>query len=183
MQKIYKVYFLRDIISNKIVYVGITRQTLNTRFQSHKTRLKDKPKFSIELVLDNLSVIEAAELEKMYIKQYNLLEEGYNVSPGSINGFSNYHSDEQKKKWSEERKEKKVSPEHAAKNRIARLGQKNKPDHPYPSKAVMCLNDGKIFSSARQAAKYYNVSYSKISLVCNGHRIATKGLRFVFAKQ
>jgi hypothetical protein len=182
MRKEYKVYVLRDIQTEKIVYAGLTRMTLQRRFQSHKVRFKNKPKFNIELVTENLSIEEAVELEKMLIKQYDLLNTGYNKSPGSINGSSNYHSEDQKKKWSEERKGKPVNPEHAAKNKVARLGHKNPPDREYFQKAVMCLNDGKVFKSARDAAKYYNIQYSKISLVCNGKRLATKGLRFVFVE-
>lgn len=183
MQKEYKVYVLRDVQTEKIVYAGLTRMTLQRRFHSHKVRFKDKPKFQIELVTDFLSREEAVELEKLLIKQYNLLKEGYNKSPGSINGSSNYHSEDQKKKWSEERKGKPVSAEHAEKNRKARLGHKNSPDREYFQKSVMCLNDGKTFPSARAAARYYKVSYSKISLVCNGKRLATKGLRFVFVEK
>lgn len=183
MQKEYKVYVLRDIGTSLIVYAGLTSMTLQRRMQSHRVRFKDKPKFQIELVSDHLTLQEAVELEKMLIKQYNLLEVGYNKSPGSINGSSNFHSEEQKRKWSKERKGKPVSKEHAEKNRIARLGHKNPPDRKYFAKPVMCLNDGKKFNSAREAAKYYKLSYSKISLVCNGKRLATKGLRFVFIEK
>lgn len=183
MRKEYKVYILRDVQTEAVVYAGLTRMTLQRRLQSHKTRFKDKPKFQIELVAENLSIEEAVELEKMLIQQYKLLETGYNKSPGSINGGSNFHSEEQKKKWSEERKGKPVSPQHAEKNRVARLGHKNPPDRPYFQKAVMCLNDGKQFPSARAAAKYYKINYTKISLVCNGKRLSTKGLRFVFVEK
>lgn len=183
MRKEYRVYILRDVQSGNVVYAGLTRMTLQRRFQAHKDRFKDKPKFQIELVTENLSIEEAVQLEKMLIEQHNLLVDGYNKSPGSINGGSNYHSEDQKKKWSEERKGKPVSPEHAEKNRVARLGHKNPPDRPYFQKAVMCLNDGKIFPSARAAARYYKINYSKISLVCNGKRLSTNGLRFVFVEK
>ena len=183
MRKEYRVYVLKDIQTERVVYAGLTRMTLQRRFNSHKVRFKDKPKFTIELVTENLSIEEAVQLEKMLIQQYNLLECGYNKSPGSINGSSNYHSEDQKRKWSEERKGKSVNPEHAAKNKIARLGHKNPPDRSYFQKSVMCLNDGKIFPSARAAAKFYKISYSKISLVCNGKRLTTSGLKFVFVEK
>ena len=64
MQKEYKVYVLRDVQTEKIVYAGLTRMTLQRRFNSHKVRFKDKPKFQIELVTDFLSREEAVELEK-----------------------------------------------------------------------------------------------------------------------
>lgn len=49
-------------------------------------------------------------------------------------------------------------------------------------KKVMCLNDGKIFNSAVEASKYYNISPVSISSVIKGRFKTTKnGLRFVFA--
>lgn len=124
----------------------------------------------------------------MLIKQYDLLKKGLNKSPGSINGSSNYHSEEQKKKWSEERKGKPVSLEHAEKNRIARLGKTNSIEHKriiseVKSKPVLCLESGIIYKSAREAAKQLNLQYSKISLVCNEKRSSTGNLHFRFAKR
>ena len=185
----YKVYALKSNKDDKIVYVGITRQPLKYRYDAHVARFKfNRCDYRIELVTDSLTVLEAAELEKLLIKQYNLLETGWNKSPGSINGFSNYHSEEQKKKWSEERKGKPVSPEHAEKNKKARLGHTNnenwkKAQFESHAKAVMCLETGKIYPSARHAAKALNLCYSKISLVCNGKRKTTGNLHFVFVKK
>lgn len=140
------------------------------------------------MVADELSIEQAAELEKMLIKQYDTINNGWNTSPGSINGFSNYHSEEQKRKWSLERKNKPVSPDHAAKNRVARLGKTNgenwkKAQFESHAKPVMCLETGTVYQSARHAAKELNLHYSKISLVCNGKRKTTGGLHFVFTKK
>jgi hypothetical protein len=185
----YKVYTLKCNKTDKIVYVGLTRQTLLQRYNEH-VRLKkfNRCDYRIELVTDSLTVEEAAQLETMLIKQYNTLYEGWNKSPGSINGYSNYHSEEQKEKWKKERKGKPVSPKHAEKNRTARLGCKNgeiwlKEQFESHAKAIMCLETGKIYSSARQAAKELNLQYSKISLVCNGKRTTTGNLHFKFVKK
>lgn len=185
----YKVYVLKCNKTDKIVYVGLTRQQLKMRYDSHVQRFKfNRCDYRIELIIDNLTVLEAAELEQMLIQQYNTLKEGWNKSPGSINGFSNYHSEEQKEKWKKERKGKPVSPEHAEKNKKARLGQKNgeawkKAQFESHAKPVMCLETGKIYPSARHAAKELGLHYSKISLVCNGIRTTTGGLHFVFVKK
>lgn len=185
----YKVYVLKCNKTDKIVYVGLTRQQLKFRYDSHVTKFKfNRCDYRIELVTDNLTVLEAAELERMLIAQYNTLTDGWNKSPGSINGFSNYHSEEQKKKWSEERKGKPVSPEHAEKNKKARLGHKNgenwlKAQFESHAKPVECIDTGKIYPSARHAAKELNLQYSKISLVCNGKRNSTGGLKFRFVKK
>jgi len=185
----YKVYVLKSNKDNKIVYVGLTRNSLMRRFNDHVLRRKfNRYEYRIELVTDNLDINQAVELEKLLIKQYNTIENGWNKSPGSINGYSNFHSEEQKKKWSLERKGVPVSPEHAEKNRKARIGMKNsenwhKRHAESHSKPVMCLENGITYSSARQAAKELNLQYSKISLVCNGKRKHTGGFHFVFVKK
>lgn len=185
----YKVYVLKNKFTDKIVYVGITRNCLKIRYNSHVAKFKfNRNHYGINLVVEGLTVIEAAELEKLLIIQYDTLNNGWNVSPGSINGFSNYHSEEQKAKWSSERKGKKVSDQHAAKNRVARIGHKNseawKKSHvERRAKPVMCLETGIIYPSARHAATALNLQYSKISLVCNKKRNSTGGLHFVFVEK
>jgi hypothetical protein len=185
----YKIYVLKCNKTDKIMYVGLTRMMLVKRYDSHVSRFKfNRCDYRIELVTDNLTLLEAAELEKLLIKQYDTIQNGWNKSPGSINGYSNYHSEEQKQKWREERKGKPVNPEHAEKNRKARLGKTNgenwkKAQFESHAKAVMCLETGKIYASARQAAKELNLQYSKISLVCNGKRTTTGGLHFIFVKK
>lgn len=183
----YKVYIIKRVQDDVVMYVGLTRRSLSERYHDHVTRLKIKRyEYQIELVSDGLTNFQAAQLEKKLIIHYNTLKIGWNKSPGSINGVSNYHSEEQKKKWSNERKGKPVSKEHAEKNRIARLGQKNSPEHQAKiirPKEIMCVETGYIYKSAREAAKELNLQYSKISLVCNGKRNSTGGLHFIFTKK
>jgi hypothetical protein len=121
----------------------------------------------------------------MLIDQYDTIAKGLNKSPGSINGSSNYHSEAQKAKWSKERKGQKVDTNHADKNRTARLGHTNSKSHndkiaAKVSKSIICLNNGKVYQSARAAAKDLNLSYCKISEVANGKRPHTKGYKFKF---
>lgn len=186
--KNYKVYLIKDR-DNKIVYCGLTGSSLEKRFNGHMSRKNlDRTKYVIELVTEYLTLNEAALLERMLIKQYDLLNSGLNKSPGSINGSSSEHSEDQKKKWSEERKGIKVSEEHAAKNRVARIGKTNnenwhKAQFESHAKSVICLETGVIYPSARHAAKELNLQYSKISLVCNEKRTTTGGLHFQFYKK
>lgn len=186
--KNYKVYLIKDR-SNNIVYCGLTGSELQVRFYGHVNRLGiTRESHTIELVQEWLTLPEAAILEKMLIKQYDLLNVGLNKSPGSINGYSNNHSKEQKLKWVQERKNKPISKEHAAKNKIARLGKTNSEKHKQKvsevkSKPVICLETGQVYKSARVAAKELNLQYSKISLVCNGIRSSTGNLHFQFYKK
>ena len=181
--KNYKVYLIKDL-EDKIVYVGLTGGTLSKRFSQHVSKRKlNRKHYKIVLVQENLNLEQAVILEELLIVQYDTRKNGFNISPKSINGYSNTHSDEMKAKWSEDRKGKKVSEEHAAKNRIARLGHKNSPEHQakiIKPKPVMCLETGKVYKSAREAAKDLNLQYSKISLVCTGQRSHTGGYHFKF---
>jgi len=187
-KKDYKVYLIKDRHTDVTVYVGLTRTTLHKRFLGHVSRKKDLITHSnhrIELVHDDLSQAEAVTLEEMLIEQYQTREVGFNISPKSINEYSNAHSEEQKLKWKQERKGIKVSAEHAEKNRIARLGLKSSHEHKTKigeanSKSIICLNTGKVYKSAREAAKDLGVSYCRISEVCNGKRPHTHGYRFKF---
>lgn len=184
--KNYKVYLIRNK-EREIVYCGLTGGTLEKRLSEHRIRKKLDDSFVIELVVDSLSREEAAILERKLIQQYDLLKKGFNKSPGSVNGYSQEHSEEQKLKWSLERKGKPVSDNHAQKNRIARLGKKNsqkwrEAQFESHAKPVICLETGKVYPSARHAARELKLHYSKISLVCNGKRATTGGLHFEFYK-
>jgi hypothetical protein len=185
--KNYKVYLIRNK-AKEIVYCGLTGGTLEKRLYEHRVRRNLDNTYTIELVVDYLTREEAAILERKLIAQYDLIKNGLNKSPGSINGYSQEHSEEQKRKWSLERKGKPVSPEHAAKNRTARLGKTNgenwkKAQFESHAKPVICLETGAVYPSARHAAKELNLQYSKISLVCNGKRQSTGGLHFEFYKK
>lgn len=187
MIKNYKVYFLLNK-SKTPIYCGLTRQPLSSRFNQHISIKKlNRLEHSISLVQDNLTIEEAVILEEMLIKQNNLRKDGLNISPKSINGYSNFHSDEQKEIWSSSRKGCKVSTEHAEKNRVARLGHSNSKEHTKKivekiSKPIICIETGIVYKSARHAAKELGLQYSKISLVCNGKRNSTGNLHFKFYK-
>ena len=151
----------------------------------HRQRKRLDSTYTIELVVDYLTLEEAAILERKLIAQYDLINKGLNKSPGSIDGHSNNHSEEQKKKWSEERKGKPVGLDHAAKNRVARIGAKNgevwkKAQFESHAKAVICLETGKVYKSAREASRELDVPYPRISDCCNGKRESSKGFHFEF---
>lgn len=180
MLRNYQVYVLKRRSDDAIVYVGLTRQTLYKRFGQHVFRKKIDPKeYLIQSVQEDLSIDQAVTLEEMLINQYDTRKNGLNVSPGSINGYSNYHSKEQREKWSQDRKGIPI------KGRITRTGLKNserqnKLISEANSKKVICLNNGVVYESMRQACKKLKLQESKVSLVCNGKRPHTMGFKFKF---
>jgi hypothetical protein len=136
------------------------------------------------MVEEDLTLQQAIVLEELLIEQYQTRVTGWNISPKSINGYSNAHSEEQKAKWRIERKGTRPTSEHLKK--LNRTGLKNSPSHNEKigaanSRPIICLNNGKVYPSARKAAKELDLSYSKICLVCQGKRPHTKGYIFKFS--
>lgn len=48
-----------------------------------------------------------------------------------------------------------------------------------PGKYAMCINDGKIYKSIADAANYYQISSSAVSLAIHEKRKCVKGLYFI----
>ncbi|NCA81086.1 MAG: hypothetical protein EOM76_13090 [Sphingobacteriia bacterium] len=48
-------------------------------------------------------------------------------------------------------------------------------------KPIICINTGKVYNSATEAAKELGLFTSNISMICNGKSKSTKGYRFKFA--
>lgn len=46
---------------------------------------------------------------------------------------------------------------------------------------VKCINDGRIFTSGKKAADFYNISQMRVSQICRDGTQTTSGLRFMFA--
>lgn len=191
--KKYKVYVLKEK-NGDIKYVGQTRQTLARRFSGHINVSKFPHKeFTIELVADFDRPEPMYKLEAMLIEQYNTVNNGWNRARGYIdcpkqfdgagekNGFYGHkHRKEVCKKIG-----KRSIGNSYAKGNKSRKGRKNSEYHnrmisEKKSRRVMCIDTGEIFKSGREAAKKLNLQRSKISLVCNGKRRTTGGLRFCF---
>lgn len=190
--KKYKVYCLKDK-TGEIKYIGQTRQSLSRRLNCHKLTKKDYGEFTIELIADFDDPEPMFKLEAMLIEQYNLIEIGWNKSEGYKNGkkdfdaskanngfYGHTHSKEVKEKIG-----KRSIGNNYAKGNRSRKGLKNSKEHQKAliqskQKKVLCLDDGRVFKSGRQAAKFYGLQPSKISNVCHGKRKSTGGLRFCF---
>lgn len=191
--KKYKVYCLRDKSEN-IKYVGQTRQTLQKRYSAHKCGSHFKNEFfTIELIqsFDNSEPMFA--LEAMLIKQYNLVENGWNRAEGfekgkklhnvsgELNGFYGHkHREEVCKKIGERSKGNEY-----AKGSKSRRGLKNSPEHikalvESRQRKVMCVETGEVYKSGREAAEKLGLKRSKICLVCQGKRKSTGNLRFIY---
>lgn len=119
-EKIYKIYKMTNVITNKI-YIGITRRDLQKRINNH-IRNSKKPRyklqraifkygidsFSIEVVCEKLSRAEAMSKEIELIAFYNSYKGGYNSTiggecPTQSRGHI-YWTEDSKRRYSESRK-------------------------------------------------------------------------------
>lgn len=191
--KKYKVYCLRDRDGN-IKYVGQTRQTLSRRFTAHKcgSHFKDEF-FTIELI-QSFDIPEPMfALEAMLIKQYDLINIGWNRAEGYEEGkqlhnasgeMNGFYGHKHRKEVCEAIGKRSLGNKYA-KGSKSRSGQKNKPEHQKAivealQKRIMCVDTGEVFESITSAAKKYGLNKSKITLVCQGKRKSTGGLKFIY---
>lgn len=168
----YCVYMHRNKINNK-VYIG---QTCNIKVRWHPISYKGSSYFynAIEkygwdnfehiILIDNLSLEEANQKEKYFIKIYESTNrnKGYNLKTGGNNGYQ----------LSKETRQKiRLSNQLYAKNNLNKLLIRLEKMHEKARKKVICLNNNKIFNSQLEAANYAGLKNSTpISRCCKGER-------------
>lgn len=123
------------------------------------------------------------------------LEHRQKISNGMLGEKNHFygksHSDEAKQLISQKKLGKKLSAETRKKMSISKSGEKHvnygkaaTPDElrrlkEIGSKKVICITDGKFFSSQREAGLYYNLTSAAISMICIGKNKQTRtGLQF-----
>jgi len=177
-------------------YIGITNSP-KKRWQTNGKKYSNCPRFASALTKygwgnfthyfleSDLTLEEASEKEKFYIKKYKTTDGnfGYNIaeggcSPPTMSGKR--HSEETKAKMREKALGRKISEAqrlHHSKVMTGKLVGKLNPK----SKAVQCVETGEIFETQREAATKMGLSQSKISLCCQGKRNHTGGYRWKYA--
>lgn len=101
---------------------------------------------------------ELDKLEDLYIVAYDCINNGYNNKRGGANGL---HSDETKRKLSEVRKQKMANGE------IKKSIPPTFHDEKHPgAKTIVCLNDGKIYTTIKSASREYGINSASISSNC-----------------
>jgi group I intron endonuclease len=118
----YTVYMHKNKINGK-VYIGITKQKINSRWRKGKGYKDCKFRNAIDkygwdnfehiILFENLTKKEACNKEIELIKKYNSTNRkyGYNISTGGDSGSVGTH--------------RKMTDEHKEKDRIVHLGEKN----------------------------------------------------------
>ena len=190
------VYKVTNIITGDF-YIGCTCQSLKARLRNHYSHSKAGypgrhmdairkygwDNFKSEILDTADSRATGYEKERHYIAllkpQYNIANGGTGKgTPSRLKGIK--LSEAHRLKIIES---KKFDPEHPEKYQefMDHLDSIRESCLEKTRKRTQCINDGKIFASAADAARYYNLSCSQIvTRVCRGVRKTVSKLRFKY---
>lgn len=190
------IYMITNLKNGK-VYIGQTKQRLQTRFSQHMTptsackglraavKKHGRNSFQIMKLTTAKTQKQADSLEKLWIwlTRSDNPKYGYNrTRGGSGNGIA-FNSDI-RQSMSEQRKGKGNSfygKHHTkdAKDRMsaAHIGK----ECPWKRKRVICTDTGEEYESIKEAAEAKGVNASKIGDVCRGARKSTGGTHWRYA--
>jgi group I intron endonuclease len=204
----YLVYCLT--FSNNKKYIGIT-SNFNRRMSQHKhaanRNFKSKLYYAVnkygwenihkEIISSNLTKLEAMELEKKFILEFDSVNSGYNLTPGGEMVTEHCRQEMIKRMSDPEYRKKCVAALHSNEaQRIAKLkssenrllnslnGKKQlaegKCKLPLIGKIVRCIETSQIFKSISEAAKYFNGRREHLRDHLKGvkYRKKFKGLHF-----
>ena len=177
----YIVYAHLNTVNQKR-YIGITNNP-KQRWSANGAHYKDSPKFWNAIVKygwnkfehiileSGLTQEEARQREIMYIKTYNTISCGYNISAGGDKPpvFYGAQNHNYQKQFSNETRQK-MSENHADFS-----GGK----HPR-AKHVLCVELDKTFPTITEAALYVNISRSCIREVCEGRQEMSAGYHWKY---
>lgn len=184
------IYMITNLVNSK-VYIGQTKQRLQTRFSQHlcpnssckalraAVRKYGRESFEILKLTTAETQEEADELERKWIRwtRANNPKYGYNQTDGG-RGNGAAFNDEVKRNMSISRRGsgnsfygKKHSEDSLRMMRESHAGQR----HYWQEKAVVCIDTGERFQSITEAAKAKGLNRGKIGDVCRGARKSTGG--------
>lgn len=195
----YTIYGIENLKTNKIIYVGLTTDFKN-RLYTYDSHLRNNRKQKIiqkileigrkniefKILYTTFNDSLADKMEKYFIKFYNTIENGCNVYSGGRKGFTFKQTEEtkekirkstkgriftkeQKRKLSEAQKGRVFSKQHKLNISISKSNENNP-----LAKKIICLDDGKIFKTIKEAGLFYKISKNSICWVCKG-KLKTAG--------
>lgn len=192
------VYRLTNTINGKR-YIGATVKTVEQRFYGHIWHARNHslkrpllhairkygPDAFKKEIIEHCSCWEDALVREREIIAIEKPE--YNVSAGGV-GPSNVKWTKKRRRlmaeklraaWTEERKihHRRLMQESLALGHTKPPRRSSSP----PTKSVVCLEDGRWFSSAAEAANFYGIKRKAIQYICTGHTVTTDGLSFTYA--
>jgi group I intron endonuclease len=169
-------------------YIGATGRGLATRrkqhFQDAKAKRPGCRVFNAAIRKHGADAFEWKVLaafssrEEMMAAEIKFIAEmkpEYNITIGGEGVIGWPRTPEWKAKISAANRGRKLSPERIAVMRLM--------DRSHLFKSIVCLNDGRWFSSVKAAANYYGTTGTGVSQVLTGAQINTHGYSFVSSKK
>ena len=170
-----KIYKITNKIDGKS-YIGKCVGSIEKRFQRHcrpssgcikiKNAINKYGKENFEV--EELEVCENTEVlskrEVYWIKHYNSIEKGYNLTKGGDGGLPNEEVREKIRKYRTGKKASQKTKDKMSKNRTGHKNSKAK-------KTLVTMSDGteKIFDCLRYASDALNISYSCARALAQGY--------------
>ena len=142
--------------------------------------------FNHEILVDKLTLEEANHLEEVYIKEYNSIENGFNLNSG---GENKLHSQETKNKMSQTRKGVPHSQKHSEAISKALTGKKKTSEHVRNNqlaqhrKPVECIETGEKYESLSDAERKTGILGETISRCCRGKQKTASGFHWRFINE
>lgn len=194
---------------NGKVYIGITSQRIEVRWRNEGKGYKGQKlvyraikkygwnNIKHEIIAQGLTKEQACTIEKDLIEKYGSSnrQNGYNVSfGGEASAYGMKHSEETKRKFSEDRIGENNSfygrhhtEETRRKISEARSGENNyfygkkrgfQKMHEWHERPLICIETNTIYASTVKAGKELQIPDRSISRVCRGERERTHGFHF-----
>lgn len=170
-------------------YIGITKKSVAARRADHLSNARTRRSCrafhaALNLYGADSFIWETLETHERYdaglareAEMIAALKPEYNISAGGRPGVIGLaRSAEWYAKVSASLKGRKPSPERLAEIRAA--GEKRRGQPGTNGRRVICLDDGEIFRTGKDAAAFYGVGPSDISAACRGARLTAAGRRF-----
>ena len=136
-----------------MVYVGQTKRGLKERFKEHVKVYKHRAKYTIHLIEATNNQKKADEIETYYIKKYDTVKNGENITFGKGTKGLGANKTSFKKR-----------------NLYGKMG----------TKKVQCIETGETFESITECAKQLKLNPSHITAVCKGKRKSTGHKHFKY---
>lgn len=152
--RMHRIYCLKNK-EEKVVYVGQTKKSLKERLNGHIAKYPHRREYCIELITEVVDSKEADDLEEYYIKLYDTVDNGENITFGK--GTKGLGANKTSFKDG---------------NEFGKI----------PLYTIKCIDTGDT-GTAKELSELLNVNRHKIYEVCKGKRKTTGKLRFEYIYQ
>lgn len=187
------IYKITNLIDGK-VYVGQTVVGYKNRVSQHLSALKNQKHKNKHLqrawdkygesnflpsLIEECDVSQIDDLERKWISYYANFKGTYNLESGG--NKLKKHAEESIRKMAAQNKINMQKPE--VRKKLEKHWESFRGSGNPLARKVICINSGKIYDTATEAAQELGLSNKNISRVCTGQRKTAGGLQFAFYEE